>query len=272
MDLKKAFDCVDHEIILKKLFLYGFTTRTLEWFRSYLSNSIQICKIGQSSSGRRTIQCGILQGSNLGSLLFLVYINDLPRYLSHLFTSIFANDTNLTINGSLVDEVENKLNIELEKVHQLLLADKLTLNKEKTEYMIIGSRQRLDKIENDPEIKLWGVNIKRVKHTKTLGIFVDEQLQWKNQIESIITKVSRGIGMLRRIKKYVPKSISEKVYKAIVLPHFDYCSFVWDNCSVYLQAKLQKMPNRTARVITGKPYDTRISDMLNMLHWQPLVW
>ena len=176
LDFKKAFDWVDHEILLKKLFLYGTTTRTLEWFRSYFSNRIQICEIGQSLSGRRTIRCGAPQGSNLGPLLFLVYINDLPRCLSHSFTSTFADDTNLTINRSSVDEVKNKLNIELEKVHQWLLGNKSTLNKEKTEYMIIGSRQRLEKIENDPEIKLGGVNIKRVKHTKTLGIIVDEQL------------------------------------------------------------------------------------------------
>ena len=93
-------------------------------------------------------------GLHLRPLFFRVYINDLPKCLSYSFTGMFADDTNLTINGSSVDEVENKLNIELEKVHQWLLANKLTLNKEKTEYMIICSRQRLEKVENDLEIKL----------------------------------------------------------------------------------------------------------------------
>ena len=87
--------------------------------------------------------------------------------------------------------------------------------------MIIGSRQRLEKIENDPETKLGGTNIKRVKHAQTLGIIVEEQLQWKNQIESIITKVSKGIWMLRRMQKYATKPVIENAYKAIVLPHFD---------------------------------------------------
>ena len=77
--------------------------------------------------------------------------------------------------------------------------------------------------------------------------------------------------MIRRMKKYVPATVLENVYKAIVLPYFDYCSLVWESCSVYLQDKLQKMQNRAARVITGKPYDTRISDMLNELGWQPLA-
>ena len=184
---------------------------------------------------------------------------------------MFADDTNLTRNGSSVYEVENKLNIELENVQQWFVANKLTLNKMKGEYMIIGSRQRLEKIENDLEIKLGGTYVKRVKHIKTLGIIVDEQLQRKNQTEGIITKVSKDIGMLRRMKKYTPKSAIENAYKAIVLPHFDYCGLVWDNCSLYFQDKLQKMQNRASKVITGKPYHIRISDMLNILRWQPLA-
>ena len=99
-------------------------------------------------SRKHTIRCGVPQGSNLGPLLFLVYINDLPRCLSHSTTSMFADDTNLTTNGGSSDEVITKLNVDLERVHQWLLANRLTLNKEKNEYMIIGSRQRLAKIEN----------------------------------------------------------------------------------------------------------------------------
>ena len=99
--------------------------------------------------------------------------------------------------------MENKLNNDLENIHQWLLANKLTLNKKKTEYMIVGSRQRLAKIDNDPEIKLGETNIKRVKQTKTLGVIVDDQLKWNNQIDSIVTKVSKGIGMIRGRKAYV---------------------------------------------------------------------
>ena len=93
---------------------------------------------------------------------------------------MFADDTNLTANRDSSDEVITKLNVDLERVHQWLLANRLTLNKEKTEYMIIGSRQRLAKIENEQELKLGETNINRVKYTKTLGVIVDEQLTWKN--------------------------------------------------------------------------------------------
>ena len=106
--------------------------------------------------------------------------------------------------------------------------------------MIISSRQRLAKIDDDPKISLDGIDIKRVKQAKTLGIVIDEKLLWKNQIDEILTtKVSRGIGMLRRMKAYVPQETLRTVYSALIMPHFDYCSLVWDNCSKYLLEKLQ---------------------------------
>ena len=111
------------------------------------------------------------------------------------------------------------------------------------------------------------LNIKRVKQAKTLGIVIDEKLLWKNQIDEITTKVSGGIGMLRRMKAYVPQEALKRVYNALIMPHFDYCSLVWDNCSKYLLDKLQKLQNRAARVISGKSYETRSSEILKYLGW-----
>ena len=121
--------------------------------------------------------------------------------------------------------------------------------------MITGSRQQLVKTNTDPTITSGEVNIKRVKQTKTLDIIFDEHLSRKNQISNIIAKVTKRIGMLRRMKAFVPKSMLITFYKALILPHFDYCSLVWDNCSKYLLDKLKKMQNRAAKVITGRPYD-----------------
>lgn len=271
LDLKKAFDCVDHSILLTKLYNYGIRGYTLDWFQSYLTNRVQMCKVDQAISNKRIIKCGVPQGSNLGPLLFLIYINDLPNCLSTSTASMFADDTNISTHDTSADGIQERLNTDLESVHQWLLANKLTLNKEKTEYMIIGSRQRLSNIINDPKIQLGETTIKRVNHSKTLGVVVDEQLSWKKQIDNVVTKVSKGIGMMRRMKKFVPKSTLVRVYNAIILPHFDYCSLVWDNCSDYLIEKLQKFQNRAARVITGRTYETRTSDVLEELDWQPLM-
>lgn len=271
LDLKKAFDCVDHDILIRKLALYGIEGTTLNLFRSYLSNRSQMCKVDGTISQKKGIRCGVPQGSNLGPLLFLIYINDLPNCLRRSSASMFADDTNLTTNGSSISDVQANLNEDLEHVHQWLLANKLTLNKKKTEYMIVGSRQRLNNINNDPNIELGEAKIKRVSETKTLGVIVDEQLKWKSHIGTVVTKVSKGIGMIRRMKDFVPQNTLISVYNAIVLPHFDYCSLVWDTCENYLQEKLQKMQNRAARVITGKTYEVRSVEILSELNWKSLV-
>ena len=164
---------------------------------------------------------------------------------------MFADDTNISTQGKTDTEIQERLNIDLENVHQWLTSNKLTLNKKKTEYMIVGSRQRISNILTDPIVKLGDSTIKRVDKSKTLGVIVDEHLSWNDQIQSIVSKSSKGIGMIRRIKKFVPQSTLLKIYNAIVLSHFDYCSLVWDNCSDYLLNKLQKLQNRAARVITG---------------------
>ena len=116
----------------------------------------------------------------------------MPNCLRTTTASLFADDTNLTASGS--------------SIHQWLLANKLTLNKDKTEYMVAGSRQRVSKIENDPDVKLGNCNIKRVRETKTLGVIIDDQLKWNSHIDNVITKVSKAIGMIRQMKAFVPQS------------------------------------------------------------------
>ena len=165
LDLKKAFDCVDHSILIKKLELYSGRGNTLRWFQSYLTNRTQMWKIGRTLSQLRVIRCGVPQGSNLGPLLFHIYINDLPNCFSSSTTSMFADDTTLTTERKSIEDIQSNLNTDLENVHQWLLTNKLTLNKEETEYMIIGSWQRLSKININPTKSLGETNIKRVKQT-----------------------------------------------------------------------------------------------------------
>ena len=134
LDLKKAFESVDHGIQLGKLAHFGIRRTTLNYFQSYLTNRIQMCKVDRTIYKEKIIRCGVPQGSNLGPLLFLMYINDLPNCLSRSTASMFADDTNLTTSGTSIADVQSNLNKDLEHIHQWLLPNKLTLNKEKTEY------------------------------------------------------------------------------------------------------------------------------------------
>ena len=146
--------------------LYGCRGNTLRWFRSYLTNRIQMCKIGHALSQLCYVKCGIPQGSNLEPLHFLIYINNLPNCLSSSTAGMFADNTNLTTNGKCIEEIQDHLNTDLEKVYWWLLANKLTLNKEKTEYMIIGYRLRVIKTNTDP-----GITVGEVYAVKQLLAF-----------------------------------------------------------------------------------------------------
>ena len=177
LDLRKAFDTVDHKILIEKLKLYGITGVALKLFISYLEKRYQSCKVNNVKSSRKLIECGVPQGSNLGPLLLLLYVNDLPNCLDQAKPSMFADDTSITASSESVEELEALLNSDLDNIYQWLVANKLTLNVSKTEYMIIGSRHNLSKINMDPKIKIGGESISRVKTTKSLGMVIDDKLK-----------------------------------------------------------------------------------------------
>ncbi len=128
LDFKKAFDTVDHCILLQKLEKYGIKGAAHKLIRSYLNNRKQVCILNKSKSQQKTVQCGIPQGSNLGPLFFSICINDLPNCLKHTQASMFADDTNLTYTGSSANEIEHKLNSDSCNVNRWFRANKLTLN------------------------------------------------------------------------------------------------------------------------------------------------
>ena len=165
------------------------------------------------------------------------------------------------------EEIEKSLNSKLENIHKWLLADKLTLNINKTEYMIIGSREKLQNtlMDSNINIAIGGNEVKQVSTTKSLGVIIDKNLCWKEHIDSISTRDSRAIGMIRRAKPTL-----KLMYQSLVLPYFNYCSLVWANCSQTLKNKAQRLQNRAARVITGDSYDIRSKDILNILGWKNL--
>ena len=141
IDLKKAFDTIDHEVILLKLRNYGVDPFSLRWFKSYLTNRRQKCNVNGHLSSSTSVTCGVPQGSSLGPLLFLIYINDLPNCLNIAQPRMFADDTSISYASNSLDEIQYDINSELENLNKWLVTNKLSLNIAKTEFMIIGSRQ-----------------------------------------------------------------------------------------------------------------------------------
>lgn len=152
---------------------------------SYLNERNQVCKLERSLSSERLVECGVPQGSNLDPLLFLISINHLPNCLKYSTPALFADDTNVTVSGVTAQEIDTKLNEELENLNCWLLANKLKMNANKSEDVLIGSRQRLSHIEEQPYIYVNNQTIKYVNRAKILNVFVDKNLAWKAHIKHI---------------------------------------------------------------------------------------
>ena len=249
LDLKKAFDTVNHEILLRKFERYGFGNKALDLLSNYLTNRTQRCQLNGMLSDQRGITCGIPQGSILGPLLFIIYINDLPNCLKHTTPRMFAYDTSLTAVGKTLNEAEEIANKDLKNIKVWLSSNKLSLNIAKTEYILIGSRSKINSMDVQPTVKIDTCPIKRVKSAKVLGVEIDENLNWEKHIEYIASKVSSGIGALKKLKEFVDRDTLVLVYNALIQPHFDYCCEVWDELGKGLGERLQKLQNRAARVV-----------------------
>ena len=271
IDLTKAFDTIDHKIIQHKMSYLGVDQAAIKWFSSYLRRRTQRCSVNGKLSTARTLSCGVPQGSILGPLLFLIYINDLLNSLRDAVPRMFADDTNLTLSAKMLTELKVALTPELNNLSCWLKANRFSLNVAKTELMIIGSRQRLS-VQCD-DIRIDNQIIKRVGHTKSLGLTSDDHLSWCKHIDEICKKVSSATGALKRVRLFISKEMAIQIYNALIMPHFDYCSPVWDCLSCYLSDKLLKLQNRVARIITKSPFDMSSDHLLSTLDWERLfLW
>ena len=198
LDFSKAFDTVDHNILLQKMDKYGICGVELPWFEDYLSNRMQYVTYNNHKSLHEKVNCGVPQGSILGPILFLLYINDSTNVSEFCFSVLFADDTNMFITGKDMDVLCQQLNKDLRNVQEWLQCNKLSLNVLKTHYMVFTPR---NKFINDIDVKIHNVQIQRVYATKFLGVQIDAQLTWKTHIEYTCKKLSKCVGILCKARK-----------------------------------------------------------------------
>ena len=225
IDLKKAFDTIDHEILLKKLECYGIRGVAANWLKSYLTNRVQIVTVNNITSESANIKCGVPQGSILGPSLFLLYINDIYCVSTLLNCILFADDTNLIYSGKDLNRVCEIVSHELNKLSKWFAVNKLSLNVSKTNYIIFYSKN----VPNETRVTINGKEIDRVYDIKFLGVHVDCKLNWKKHVEYIQTKISKNVYIIYTLKYILDKAVLFTLYNTLVLPYMTYCCEVWGN-------------------------------------------
>ena len=231
IDLKKAFDTVDHKILLKKMDHYGVRGTSNTWFTNYLSNREQFVSLEGVRSDKNKIVCGVPQGSVLGPLLFLIFINDLPNATDFL-TLLFADDTTFQLSSNNINILFEKCNSELEKAATWFKANKLTLNVKKTKFMLFEGKNQKTNIEglslliDNKEIDQVGSNCKQ-KYIKFVGHVLDDQLTWAGHLEHICKKLASANFALNTSKNFLPLRIRKTLYYSLFDSHLMFGNLLW---------------------------------------------
>ena len=242
LDFSKAFDTICHDILLKKLEHMGFRGPIYQWIKSFLSNRKQFVNIGNSSSEILDTKMGVPQGSTLGPLLFILYINDMSNSFENLNIVHFADDSTLHTSLTKNINIAPQINTKLSYINTWLLANKLHLNIGKTKYMIFSIK------EKPPDLNLVIGNscIERTNVQKFLGIYIDDKITFKEHTNKISTKLSRGVGVLRKMKQIVPRNVLKQLFYAIIYSKLTYGIICYG--SAY-QNQIQRVKNLTRRAL-----------------------
>lgn len=254
LDLAKAFDTVDHSILLTKLSGYGIRGTPLLWFTNYLKERKQQVHCSGVYSDFLYVNCGVPQGSNLGPLLFLLYINDLPRATGLLKGILFADDTNLFYTHDSLSVLMGLVNDELEILVEWFKANRLSLNIDKTYYIIFSSRNKNIAPDINNNITIDGKLILRVKNVKFLGIYIDEHLTWNHHIQCISKKVAKNVGIIRRVSYLLPINILRNLYFTLIYPYLAFGNIVWASNYKSRTGSLLLLQKRVIRVLFKDSY------------------
>ena len=270
IDLSKAFDTINHSILLKKLEHYGIRGLALDLFQNYLHNRKQYVYANRTSSNICDIKCGVPQGSILGPLLFLLYISDIENCSDILSFILFADDTNLFYSCNNLPDLYSIVNCELSKLSEWFCVNKLSLNVKKTNYIIFGNKK---KVVNYDHLKLEqdGKVIDQVYETKFLGVYLDNKLNWKAHISHLRLKLSRGIGIMNRVRHIVPRKVLLMLYHTLIYPYLVYCNVSWGSANKSLLNTLFILQKRAVRICSGSTFRSHSSPLFSNLRLLKLI-
>ena len=260
IDLQKAFDTVNHNILCEKISYYGFRGISQLLIKSFLTNRKQYVSINGFNSSEKNVICGVPQGSTLGPLLFLLYINDLHYSMNYSIASHFADDTCITFSAKKIKTVETVLNCDLKILSDWLKANRLSLNVDKSKLILFKSKRKIIP-ENSFSIKLNGHRLETTDNVKYLGLYLDKNLSFDYHINQLSKKLGRANGILAKLRHFTPKDTLISIYYSIFYSHILYGCPVWSLTSVNNLQIISVLQKKCLRIINFAQFNSHTNKL-----------